>query len=279
MVGRQLNLMTAVAVAAGLVLAACATKPRQIETTGPRPGNQIPPRGDEPQWRPSDGDEGSASVVTEIPQAELSKYLDPNAKLSYKFSYLAVDKSGDITFADNKARIEITELPINQSGTMKMEMFENGTLKLEGTKENVTLKAGPNSLSMSLRQVTGGGENNGGENNGGNGNTGASTADLVLTLEITSSGGEDPGPTPPTGGAINFQSDILPLAQSYCSDCHSKLGLPVPDNEAYYKSRGNGLISRLNKSAGNTMPQRGSEEAQRMSDDERAKMIEFTENL
>jgi hypothetical protein len=279
---RRMQFISMLAVAGTLFLAGCSTKSRQIETTGPRPGNQVPPA-DDPQWRPSDGDDGYATVVTEIPQEVLTKYLDPNARLEYKFSYLTAEKSGNITFADNKARIEITELPINQTGTMKMEMFENGTLKLEGTKESVTLKSGPNSLSMSLRQVGGdnnnGGNNNGGNNNGGNNNGGSTTADLVLSLEIIPEGSTDPGTTPPTGGGINFQNDILPLARSYCLDCHARLGLAAPDNEAYFKGRGNGLISRLNKSASNTMPQRGSQEAQRMSDDDRAKMIEYIKSL
>lgn len=256
----------AMALTAGLVFAACSTRQRQIEVANPTPGDKTP-KVEEPEWKPVDeNEEGFASVVTEIPQAELVKYLDPNAKLEYKFSYVSIDKTGSITFADNKARIEIADLPINQTGTMKMELFENGVAKLAGSKENVILKAGPNNLSLALKQVT-----------PDTGTVGGTTAELVLSLEIIPDG--TTVVTPGTGGAIKFEADILPLAKSNCVDCHTKLSIALPDNEAYYKSRGASLIGRLNKGAANTMPQKGSQEALKMSDADRTKLIDFIKSL
>ena len=131
-------------------MTSCSTRRRQIEVTKPQPSS-TPPASNEPEWRPSEDD--SASVITEIPESELVKYMDPKAKLEFKFNYAGIEKAGDITFADGKARIEITQLPINKVSKMVMQLFENGVMKLEGTKENVTLRAGANSEALSLKVV------------------------------------------------------------------------------------------------------------------------------
>jgi hypothetical protein len=138
------------ALALTFMLSGCSTRQRQIEIQKPQPSTTPPPN-DEPEWRPSE--ETTASVVTEIPEDELVKYMDANAKLEFKFTYVGTEKTGPITFADGKARMEIRDLPINQNGTMVMQLFENAVLKLEGTKDNVTLRAGVNSESLSLKVV------------------------------------------------------------------------------------------------------------------------------
>jgi hypothetical protein len=150
MLTRLPQTLTISVIAAALFIAGCSTRKRQIEITKPQPSTN-PPASNEPEWRPSD--DNTASVITEIPEAELVKYMDPNAKLEFKFSYAGVDKAGDIVFVDGKARIEITQLPVNQKGTMVMQLFENSVMKLEGTKDNVTLRAGANSESLSLKIV------------------------------------------------------------------------------------------------------------------------------
>ena len=133
-----------------LITIGCSTRQRQIEVTKPKPST-TPAIGAEPEWRPSD--DGYASVVTEIPESELVKYMDPKAKLEFKFSYAGIEKAGPIIFANGKARIEITELPTSQTSKMVMQLLENSVVKLEGSKENVTLKAGPNSEALSLKVV------------------------------------------------------------------------------------------------------------------------------
>ena len=150
MLNRFPTTLVSSALALTFMLCGCSTRQRQIEIQKPQPST-TPPISEEPEWRPSE--ENTASVVTEIPEAELVKYMDPNAKLEFKFSYAGVEKTGPITIANGKARMEITDLPINQVGTMVMQLFENSVMKLEGTKENVTFKAGVNSESLSLKVV------------------------------------------------------------------------------------------------------------------------------
>jgi hypothetical protein len=89
-----------------------------------------------------------------LPSNYISKNGNPNITTFDPNDWISVyPVNRAFTFNDGKARMEITDLPINQNGTMVMQLFENSVMKLEGTKDNVTLRAGVNSESLSLKVV------------------------------------------------------------------------------------------------------------------------------
>lgn len=107
--------------------------------------------------------------------------------LTYKFKFLTVEKSEKITFdAQDKASLTIPGLPVDKPGTVSLEVLEGTVVKLRGTLDNVTLKAGvANKLPLELNPVDNGGGNNGGD-----------TTDL--TLEVSLGKNNPTPPTPPT---------------------------------------------------------------------------------
>jgi len=139
-----------VILAIALITAGCSTRKRQIEIKKPQASATPPPSGD-PGGRPND--DVYASLITEIPESELRKYMDPNAQLEFKLNYAGTEKLGDIKFANGKAIIEVRELPINKTSKLVIQLLEDSVVKLEGSKDNVTLKAGLNRESLNLRVV------------------------------------------------------------------------------------------------------------------------------
>jgi hypothetical protein len=272
------NLVTLSIVFSGIIFA--CTKSPKIETVKKVPaGVENFNDSGETDWIPDYDD--TATMLANIPKETLSKYVNTNQGLEYSFEFLTLKKKGDIVFNGEYAQIEIDGIPIGQAGTLKIEILEEGTAKLAGSKDNVTFKKGKNNQSVDLKKV---------EGNDDNGNTDDKpddsdqddepSATLILTLNIKDSQSDDQNDeSSDSGGGNNFTAKILPLARSYCNDCHSKIGLATPDNEEYFAARKSSLTARLSKSASNTMPQRGSQEAQRMSDEDRDVLISYIKSL
>ena len=222
--------------------------------------------------------EDTATMMATIPKETLEKYVNIQALLAYNFRFLSFEKQGDIVFNGDNAQIEIDEIPIDQSGTINIEILEDGTAKLVGLKEGVTFKKGKNNQSIDLKKI---GNSDDDDNNDDSDEEEEDKATLILTLAIEESNSDEPsdGIDDSSEGGINFNAKVLPITRSYCSDCHAKFGLPVPVNEEYFRARKSSLPTRLSKSASNTMPQRGSQEAQRMSDEDREVLIEYVKSL
>lgn len=100
---------------------------------------------------------------------------------------------------------------------------------------------------------------------------------LLLASCGTSSGPvEEPAPKPipqpgPGGGELTFASDIKPLLNSYCAECHSDATF-MASEEGFLSSKAPTRIA--NKS----MPQRQGKNAAKFGDAQRAIFAEFVED-
>jgi hypothetical protein len=268
------NFLIALVVFSGIFLA--CTKSAKIETL--KKDSESDENFDdleESNWIPGYGD--TATMIGNIPKETLRKYLNTNAALEYNFEFLRFEKQGDVIFSGENAQIQIEGIPIGQQGTVKIEILEDGTAKLVGSKEDVTFKKGKNNQSIDLKQIESG---NSDEDSNNSDQDSEEAGTLILTLDIKDSQSGNQGDNSgDSGNEGNFATEILPLARSFCNDCHAKFGLAVPNTEEYFAARKSSLTARLSKSASNTMPQRGSQEAQRMSDEDREVLISYIKSL
>ncbi len=271
--------LAAIAVFSGILIA--CTKSNKIEIAKKEPTAEDGfDDGGEPDWIPDYED--TAIMIANIPKETLSRYVNTNATLEYNFQFLTYKKKGDILFIGDNAQIEIDSIPIEQSGTLRIEIIEDGNVKLVGTKDGVTFKRGKNTQSFDFKKVgTDDDDGDLGDESEDAEEDDQKTGTLILTLNITDSQQEEQNDENDQSddGNIDFSAKILPLAKNYCSDCHAKFGLAVPENRDYFTARKSSLTTRLNKSASNTMPQRGSQEAQRMSDEDRELFIAYIKSL
>lgn len=97
---------------------------------------------------------GSGSIAATLYEASLKNDFNVDtANLNYRFSYLGKSDSGSVRFVNGSARIGLSGLQPNQSGTVILEIYEGQTLRLKGETANVSLQPGANNLSMTLRLV------------------------------------------------------------------------------------------------------------------------------
>src|SRR5690606_2509256 len=121
-----------------------------------------------------------ASINAQLMAADLVNYIDLDRPVSYGFRYLSTTKDGDIRCNNGKANLEFSGLDVGQSGTLSLDLLENGQAKLRGVINNFTLKVGLNEIALELQLV--GGNGNGGANDHGNGGGGNDTATTKLSI-------------------------------------------------------------------------------------------------
>lgn len=177
----------------GLTLSACTRSPQSVQV---EPAKQPTDSSNQQQGQgqaTGNGDQGEVvngssqgdgEVGITLQKQALQQYAVNLDNLNYNFTYLDAKQSEKITFdAAGKAQLKFTNLPSDKAGTVTLEVLDGTTVKLRGSVENVTLKAGENtSVSLVLKEVDGGG--------GGNGTT-------DLTIDVTLDN------TPASGGAGN----------------------------------------------------------------------------
>ena len=114
-----------------------------------------------------------ATIRTVFERDRFAAYVDSNGELKYRFRYLAFDKTDKIKFTSGRGVLEIRSLPVGIAGELSLELFETDLVKMRGIEKNYVLKAGANSLTLTLTDVEG-------------------TADLVLTINIVTVPPPDP---------------------------------------------------------------------------------------
>lgn len=172
-----MSLHKALLIAAGLsaLLSSCTSKRRAIEVA---PQKQPAQTGIGPEDRT-----GTVVMNDVLKEDELKKYGD-TTKMEYKFMYLSVSQQQPISFTNGAAQVTVSNLPVGQSGTVTLEVYESSVLKLRGSSANVTLtKGAPNKVSVILSTA----EGTGGVNPG-SGGTGATDLTIDVTLDGAAQG-------------------------------------------------------------------------------------------
>lgn len=96
----------------------------------------------------------SSVISTTISKEELAKYgMKIEDDLSYMFSYLDIKKNDKIQIIDGKANIKIEKLPTGKTGTLSLEILKGEVQVLAGSKEDVTLQKGANSVELRLKPL------------------------------------------------------------------------------------------------------------------------------
>ena len=75
------------------------------------------------------------------------------AALSFKFSFLTSNLDGDIKFVDGKAKLIFKDLPVGQTGDLKLEIFEADKLRLSGEIKALKLEKGTNRQKLIMKLI------------------------------------------------------------------------------------------------------------------------------
>lgn len=101
----------------------------------------------------------TAAIPVSLDERKLQQTFQVvTSSLTYKFSYLGKNQEGPIEFVQNIARIRFENLPVNQSGDLKFQVFEDGKFVIFGEKKALTLQAGRNQEKLTLVKVESGAE-------------------------------------------------------------------------------------------------------------------------
>jgi len=173
--------------ALALMAGGCTRSQKNVEVAK-REGAQGPGASGQQQQQVVPGN-GSTSIV--IPEETIQVFTSSRENLSYRFEYLNVKDEKALNLVDGKATITVGSLPVDQVGTAKLEILENGAVKARGETVNVKLTlAGPNNIDITLKPVT-------------NGVTTPGTTNAVISVTL-------PGTTPSITPSPIIQPSVSP---------------------------------------------------------------------
>lgn len=74
-----------------------------------------------------------------------------SANLTYRLNYAALNKEGNIKFADFKSHLVIKKFPVNEIDKLVFEVYENDALKLKDVIEELTVYPDDEEIEISLK--------------------------------------------------------------------------------------------------------------------------------
>jgi hypothetical protein len=238
-----------------LVSLSCVRQKRPV--IEPEPSTQVPADLADPIVQVN-GDADESQNSTKIPEADDSQtqstlplvfekrsfapYARDLENLKYKFSYLAKKEEGDLTFTDNKAKLNIKGLKHGEKGSLILEIYEGVVLKLKGELKDLELKQGSNAVKIILNPVDSG------------------STDLTINVTLEE---EDPDSGNDTGDGPTQLTyvDVKSIIERKCVRCHTgsavkpELGIYPYSSEAQENSRIVDAVIRTSKSG--SMPKSG----------------------
>jgi hypothetical protein len=251
-----------------VAVTACQSRSPEITTNPVAPAQQGADDWNDPNDESNGNDWGDAQkaqINAQLNAADLVNYLDPNSAVTYQFKYLSTDKNGDLKFANGVANLELKDLTVGQSGTLTLNILENGEAKLKGTIQNLTLKAGLNDINLKLEPVNGGG-------GGGGGGGDSATVRLTVTMPGSTGGGGGGGAGGGSGG-VQF-AQVKRSAEDFCIRCH-----PTADQEDWWTGKLDRTVDALKRAMDGSgalpMPMAGSPEANQMLNQDKQVLLKF----